>query len=79
MLVDDDLVSIGSGNFDIRSFELNYETNILIYNKEINTEMTEKFQKICEKSEPVTLERFQSRTIWFRFLEGLFKFFKPLL
>ncbi|MBA4744886.1 MAG: cardiolipin synthase [Muricauda sp.] len=79
MIVDDDLVSIGSGNFDIRSFELNYETNILIYNKEINTEMTAEFQKICNKSEPVTLERYQNRTIWFRFLEGLFKFFKPLL
>ncbi len=79
MIVDDDLVSIGSGNFDIRSFELNYETNVLIYSKEINAEMTEEFQKICEKSDPVTLERFQNRTIWLRFLEGLFKFFKPLL
>jgi len=79
MIVDDDLVSIGSGNFDIRSFELNYETNILMYNKAINREMTEEFDKICEKSDSMTLERFQNRTFWLRFLEGLFKFLKPLL
>ncbi|MEC7770407.1 MAG: cardiolipin synthase [Bacteroidota bacterium] len=79
MIVDDDLVSIGSGNFDIRSFELNYETNILLYNKEINREMTEEFKKICEKANPVTLERFQNRTLWQKFLEGLFKFLKPLI
>nr|WP_297787279.1 cardiolipin synthase [uncultured Allomuricauda sp.] len=79
MIVDDDLVSIGSGNFDIRSFELNYETNILLYNKEINAEMTKEFKKICGKANPVTLERFQNRTIWQKFLEGLFKFFKPLI
>lgn len=79
MIVDDDLVSIGSGNFDIRSFELNYETNVLIYNKEINSEMTKEFQKVCKKANPVTLERFQNRTLWQKFLEGLFKFLKPLL
>ncbi|MGN7513011.1 MAG: cardiolipin synthase [Allomuricauda sp.] len=79
MIVDDDLVSIGSGNFDIRSFELNYETNILLYNKEINREMTEEFKKICKKANPVTLERFQNRTLWQKFLEGLFKFLKPLI
>ncbi len=79
IIVDDDLVSIGSGNFDIRSFELNYETNILLYNIEINREMTEEFKKICEKANLVTLDRFQNRTIGQKFLEGLFKFLKPLI
>ena len=79
MIVDDDLVSIGSGNFDIRSFELNYETNILIYNKNVAKEMTDAFDQILSRANPVTLERFQNRTVWQKFLEGLFKFFKPLL
>jgi len=79
MIVDDDLVSIGSGNFDIRSFELNYEANVLIYNEEINSEMTREFDKICEKSNLVTQKRFENRTVWMRFLEGLFKFFKPII
>ncbi|MBW8242153.1 cardiolipin synthase [Muricauda oceani] len=79
MVVDDDLVSIGSGNFDIRSFELNYETNILIYDKKITSEMISEFKKLCDRADLVTLERYRNRTIWLRFLEGLFKFFKPVI
>ena len=79
LIVDDDFVSIGSGNFDIRSFELNYEANILMYDKEINKEMKREFLGICEKADPITLERFRNRSVWLKFLEGLFKFFKPLL
>lgn len=79
LIVDDDLVSIGSGNFDVRSFELNYEANVLIYDKEINTEMKREFLDICKKSDLLTLEGFRNRSKWQKFLEGLFKFFKPLL
>ncbi|MCK0161572.1 cardiolipin synthase [Muricauda sp. F6463D] len=79
MIVDDDLVSIGSGNFDIRSFELNYEANVLIYDQKIGSEMVHEYEKICEKANLVTTQRFQNRTIWQKFLEGLFKFFKPLI
>lgn len=79
MLVDDDLVSIGSGNFDIRSFELNYEANILIYDQGISKEMTDEFDALCEKAEQISLEEFQNRPHWMKFMEGLAKFFKPLL
>ncbi len=79
LIVDDDLVSIGSGNFDIRSFELNYEANVLIYDRETSIELKDEFLRICKNSEPVTLERFRNRSVWQKFLEGLFKFFKPLL
>ncbi len=79
LVVDDDLVSIGSGNFDIRSFELNYEANILIYDQEITSELKEEFFAVCKKADIMTLERFRNRPFWRKFLEGLFKFLKPLL
>ncbi|WP_036380236.1 cardiolipin synthase [Muricauda sp. MAR_2010_75] len=79
LLVDDDLVSIGSGNFDIRSFELNYEANILIYNLGIAQEMKSEFNALCEKAEQLSLEEFKNRPRWKKFMEGLSKFFKPLL
>ncbi|RIV70591.1 cardiolipin synthase [Flagellimonas aequoris] len=79
LVVDDDLVSIGSGNFDIRSFELNYEANILIYDQEITAELKEEFFAVCKKADIMTLERFRNRPFWRKFLEGLFKFLKPLL
>lgn len=79
LVVDDDLVSIGSGNFDIRSFELNYEANILIYDQEITADLKEEFFAVCKKADIMTLERFRNRPFWRKFLEGLFKFLKPLL
>lgn len=33
IIIDDEITSIGSGNFDIRSFEQNFETNAVIYDK----------------------------------------------
>ncbi len=79
LLVDDDLASIGSGNFDIRSFELNYEANILIYDEAITQEMKNEFNSICEKAEQISLEEFKNRPRWKKFMEGLSKFFKPIL
>ena len=35
IVVDDELSSVGSANFDFRSFEHNFETNAMIYNKEM--------------------------------------------
>jgi len=79
LIVDDDLVSIGSGNFDIRSFELNYEANVLLYDETITSNMKSEYLDICEKAEKVSLETFKNRSFGQKFLEGLFRFFKPLL
>lgn len=79
MLIDDDMVSIGSGNFDNRSFEHNYETNILIYHTQICTHIYDKFDTVRDSSIEMTLSEFEKRPRWKKFLEGLSKFFKPLL
>ncbi len=39
MTLDDDVTLIGSANMDRRSFELNYENNILFYDKNLTAEM----------------------------------------
>ncbi len=79
MIVDGDLTSIGSGNFDVRSFELNYETNILIYDEKITEEVLQEYKLQCERAHLLRLQDFKDRTLTQRFLEGLFKFFRPLL
>ncbi|SDQ06799.1 cardiolipin synthase [Flagellimonas zhangzhouensis] len=79
MIVDDDITSIGSGNFDVRSFELNYETNILIYDEAITKEVLKEYKLQCDRANLLHLEDFKNRTFVQRFLEGLFKFFRPLL
>ncbi|MBR5843360.1 MAG: cardiolipin synthase [Bacteroidaceae bacterium] len=43
IVVDDELVSIGSANFDFRSFEHNFETNALVYGREQALRVKEDF------------------------------------
>ena len=79
LMVDDDVTSIGTGNFDYRSFEHNYETNILIYDHEITVSLKSELEKLCDRAKNMDLEEFKKRPRWHKFLEGLAKFFKPLL
>lgn len=45
LLVDDDFVTLGSTNFDYRSFEHNFEENIVMYSPEVNAEIARLFKK----------------------------------
>lgn len=79
IVVDNEMVSIGSGNFDYRSFEHNYETNALIYDEKIAAEITESIEKYCIPENQMDYERYKERSSGHRFMEGLAKFFSPLL
>ncbi len=39
VVVDDDFVTTGSTNFDFRSFEHNFEGNVLVYSNDFNQRM----------------------------------------
>lgn len=54
--VDGEVCTVGSTNFDIRSFKLNFETNAFIYDSEVSKRMEAFFIKDLEKSRPYTLE-----------------------
>lgn len=43
LIVDDDFATTGSTNFDFRSFEHNFEENIVMYSPEVNRRMTARF------------------------------------
>jgi cardiolipin synthase len=79
ILVDDEIASVGSGNFDHRSFEQNFETNALIYDEEITKEICNNYLEDCEKGTILTLEEHNARPIYSKLLEGLARLFSPLL
>lgn len=79
IIIDDEIASVGSGNFDYRSFEHNYETNAILYNKEVAKKLGDTFCTHCEKSTALDYESFKLRPNWERYLEGLSRFFSPLL
>ena len=79
IFIDDEIASIGSTNFDCRSFEHNYELNAIIYDKEITGEIRKEFNMRKEKATKIALEMFLKRSKKQKTLERICRFFSPLL
>ncbi|MDN3617910.1 cardiolipin synthase [Polaribacter undariae] len=79
IFIDDEIASIGSTNFDCRSFEHNYELNALIFDKEITSEISKEFNERKNLATKVTLEDFLNRSNKQKTLERLARFLSPLL
>lgn len=79
IFIDDEISSVGSTNFDCRSFEHNYELNAIIYNKEITAEIREEFEERKNQASKINLEEFRKRSNKQKTLERLCRFFSPLL
>ncbi|RZI96375.1 MAG: cardiolipin synthase B [Variovorax sp.] len=59
--VDGLLVSVGSTNFDNRSFRLNDEANLNIYDARFAAQQTAQFEKDLKQSKRITLEAWRAR------------------
>jgi cardiolipin synthase len=79
IIIDGEIASIGSGNFDYRSFEHNFETNALLYDAELTQQIQDEFNTVCETCSCLDYETFKDRPVLERLLEGVAKFFSPLL
>ncbi|PRY09334.1 cardiolipin synthase [Paraburkholderia sp. BL25I1N1] len=75
LVVDEYLVSVGSTNFDNRSFKLNDEANLNIYDRDFARQQTAAFADDIKKSQQITLEAWMHRP----FTEKLIEKFVPLL
>jgi cardiolipin synthase len=69
LVVDDYLVSVGSTNFDSRSFKLNDEANLNIYDREFARQQSAIFDADIEKSHLVTYEEWLHRPRLERLIE----------
>ena len=69
LVVDEELVSVGSTNFDIRSFRLNDEASLNVYDREFAQSMTRVFEDDLAHSKRYTLEDWKARTARERFAE----------
>lgn len=56
LTLDGDVALIGSANLDRRSFELNYENNILLYHPQLTRELRQRQDEYLSRSTPVTIE-----------------------
>jgi cardiolipin synthase len=69
VVVDGELVSVGSTNVDLRSFQLNDEASLNVYDRALAVRMTEVFEADLTRTVRYTYERWQQRSWWERFLE----------
>jgi cardiolipin synthase len=79
MVVDGVWTTVGSSNFDDRSFRLNDEVNVNVYDDGIAAQMDAMFQEDLARSREVTLRKWFKRTIFDRIKERVAGVFKPQL
>lgn len=79
MIIDDTLVTCGSTNFDFRSFENNFEGNLIIYDEKVNRTMRDIFFSDLKSCRKLTLETWRKRPLPQRLFESLFRLVAPIL
>ncbi|MDO5714713.1 MAG: cardiolipin synthase [Tissierellia bacterium] len=79
VLGDDHLTGMGTANFDIRSFELNFEVNAFMFDKEITKKLVENFHKDVKESIKYTWEDYCNRSRWTKVRESISRLLAPVL
>ncbi|MHB2040379.1 cardiolipin synthase [Aerococcus mictus] len=79
MIVDDRIASVGTANFDIRSFRLNFEVNAFIYDKTVVAELIAQYERDLEDSTLLTREYFDNQSGWKKFKQKGSRLLAPIL
>ena len=79
LIIDDEFTSVGSTNFDFRSFECNFESNIFIYSKEVNAQMSDIFNKDLGHSTRIIPFEWRNRPYRQKAVESLVRLLSPIL
>lgn len=79
LVTDGKLSVIGTANMDYRSFELNFEANVILYDKEFSEKLRTVFFKDLEDSEKIDKERWCNRPAHIQLPEKLARLFSPVL
>ncbi|MCI6988910.1 MAG: cardiolipin synthase [Campylobacter sp.] len=79
VICDDDISTIGTCNFDARSFDINYEINTVFYNKEITQNLKEQFEKDILSSDKMTFDDLKKDGFLGKIRNSILRLIAPLL
>ncbi|MCT2406472.1 cardiolipin synthase [Chryseobacterium antibioticum] len=79
MLIDDIFSSVGTANMDVRSQELNFEVNALVFDQKINGKLQDLFHEDMNDCEEITLDSWKKRPKYKVFFEHLARLLSPLI
>ena len=77
--VDSAICSIGSANMDIRSFSINYETNLVVYHAGVTRELEADFAADERRCVPFSAEEYEARGGASRLVDSMLRLCSPLL
>ena len=79
LCIDSVLCSIGSANMDIRSFSINYELNLIIYDEKTTLELEADFANDLQQCVPFNVKRYEHGNVAQRTLDSLCRLLSPVL
>lgn len=79
ILMDDFVTSVGTANFDIRSFKLNFEVTAFIYDKEINNIVATHFEEDILNCDEYSYEEYLGRSMYHKVTESISRLLSPVL
>jgi cardiolipin synthase len=79
ILSDDTVATIGTTNFDFRSFYLNYECGIWIHNTNEELKIKQDFINTIQESNEIKLEKWKKRKLNKKIQEAILRLISPLL
>jgi Phosphatidylserine/phosphatidylglycerophosphate/cardiolipin synthases and related enzymes len=79
-IYDGQVAAVGTANWDVRSFKLNFETQAFVYDDKLVSEMSEAFLKELETNcTEITVEDYNNRPLSTKIKEGICRLFSPIL
>ncbi len=79
LIIDYDMTSVGSTNFDFRSFEHNFEANIMVYSQEFNARITDEFRNACSSATRLVASEWRRRPLGNRAIQSVVRLLSPIL
>ena len=77
--IDGKMCTVGTANMDIRSFNLNFEVNAIIYDEAVTRKIDQAFMEDILSSTLLTQELYDKRTPLVRFKESVYRLLSPIL
>ncbi|GAP00106.1 cardiolipin synthase [Fructobacillus ficulneus] len=79
VVVDNHLASVGSANFDFRSFKLNFEVNAFLYDSKLAQELSRDFENDLKSATEQTVVDFANQGRWLTFKQYIARLLAPIL
>ena len=79
IVVDDEVISTGTANFDYRSFYQNFEINVNIYEKDVAQSFRKIFFNDIKHSTRLLRSEYSKRSYYIKFKESVCRLLAPIM